>query len=269
MKKTFLLFTVALISLTSCSSDDDGQNDNGNNNSGIKLPKSEVTTSEPEGTISKLDYTYDGTKIKTTSGSNTTKSVYTYNESNVLSKIEFKENDITKSSTKYVFDNGDIKSTTTYSVSADNVETKTSYIEYTYDAAAKTQTAVTTTYPAGVPTVSNTKIVNTYDDNNLVKTVTTATIDDKNDTVTTTVYVYDDKSSSMKNVTGQPATIVKGQNNPKTINTTVIVRTDNTSGTPITTQSTYDYEYDESGFPILVTSYSAGSLISVKDIFYN
>ncbi|MBE0391713.1 hypothetical protein [Flavobacterium sp. PL002] len=266
MKKLVFLFAVTVASLASCSSDD---NDGGSSNGGgSKLAKSEVTTTEPDGTISLVNYTYDGTKIATTSSSNSNKSVYTYN-SNELSKIENKVNDITQSYTVYVFEKGDVKSTTTYSVSAAAVPTKTSSVLYTYDEAAKTQTTQTTSYPNGVPTVSNTTTVNTYDSNNLVKSVTTTVIDDKNDNVSTINYIYDTKTNYMVNVTGMPANIVKAKNNPVTLNTTVVVKTDNVIGTPVTTQSTFEYTYDDSSFPTEVKSYTGGKLTSSKVIFYN
>lgn len=267
MKKLIFLFAATIASLSSCSSDDD-KDENGNGGGGSKLPKSEITTQEPDGIIAKLDYTFDGTKIQTTSTSNKNKSVYSY-ASDVLTKIENKESDITKTYTEYVFDKGDIKSETKYSVSADKVVTKEFSTAYTYDEAAKTQTVVTTYYPNGVPTVSNFTTVNTYDDNNLIKRVTTDILDDKNDQIITTEFLYDSKPNYMINVTGRPAKIVKAKNNVVTENTKTVTRTNNVVGTPLTKQSTYSYEYDAAGFPTLVKSVNGGVLTSSKAIFYN
>lgn len=265
MKKLVFLFAAMVASLASCSSDD---NDGSSNGGGSKLAKSEVTTVEPSGNISVLNYTYDGNKILTTSTSNSNKTVYSYS-SDVLNRTEDKVNDITQSYTDYVFEKGDLKSTTSYSVSADKVATKTFSVLYTYDDTAKTQTIQTTNYPNGVPTVSTTTTVNTYDSNNLVKSVTTSVIDDKNDNVTTVDYIYDTKTNYMVNVTGRPATIVKTKNNPVTLNTTTVIRSNNIIGTPVTTQTTYSYTYDESGFPTQVKNYTGGQFSFSKDIFYN
>lgn len=267
MKKLIFLFATTIASLSSCSSDDD-KDENGNGGGGSKLPKSEVTTAEPSGSISKLDYTYDGTKIKTTSTSNSNKTVYSYN-GDVLAKTEIQVNDITKSYTEYTFDKGDVKTETNYSVGTDKVVTKISSTKYTYDEAAKTQTVEVTDYPGGVPTVSKSTTVNTFDGNNLVKSVTTNVVDDKNDTVTTVTYAYDSKTNYLTNVTGRPATIVKGKNNPVTVNTTVVVRNNNVSGTPTTTQSTYSYEYDAADFPTSAKYFNGGVFTSSKVIFYN
>lgn len=266
MKKLIFFFAATILSLTSCSKDDDNDN-GGSNGGGTKLPKSVVTTTEPGNSISITDYTYDGTKISTASTSNTSKAVYSYT-SDILSKIEYKTNEITTSYTDYTFENGDVKSTTNYSVNADKVATKTSSTAYTYDAASKTQTMIVTDYPNGVPRVSNETTVNTYDNNNLVKSVNTIIYDDKNDVVTTTEYTYDSKTNYFINVTGQPATIVKGKNNPTTVNTKVVYREDNVSSTPTTTQVTYEYTYDGS-FPTNIKNFAGGTLRNTIKVFYN
>ena len=127
---------------------------------------------------------------------------------------------------------------------------------------------IVTDYPGGTPKVSNTTTVNTYDDNNLVKTVFTTIYYDKNDIVTTTEYTYDSKTNYFINVTGYPATIVKGKNNPTTVNTKVVYREDNDSSTPTTTQVTYEYIYDGS-FPRNIKNYAGGTLTNTIKVFYN
>jgi hypothetical protein len=265
MKKLIFLFAASILSLTSCTKDDDKDSNNDSNSN--KLPKSEVTTVEPDGTVSIVNYTFDGTKISTTSTSNKNKRVYIYT-ADVLSKIEDKVNDITVSYTEYLYEKGDIKSTTTYTVAADKSVTKTSSTSYTYDEAKKTQTVQDTYYIKGAPTVSKTSTVNTYDDKNLSKSVTTTIVDDKNDTTTIIDYVYDTKSNYWANITGQPATIAKSTNNIVTINTKVVVRTDNVIGTPVTTQETFEYAYSGS-FPSDVKNYTGGKLSNTKNVYYN
>ena len=147
-------------------------------------------------------------------------------------------------------------------------ETKNFYLEYTYDAAAKTQTGVTTYYHGGVPTLSNVTNVNTYDDNNLIKSVSTMITDDYNSVVILNVYSYDSKPYFLKNVTGYTTTIVKEKNNLVKINTTSFVKNDNVDLPPSTSESTYEYEYDESGFPLLVTYSGDDILFSSKEISY-
>lgn len=270
MKKLVFLFAATVLSLTSCTKDDDNESTNvitDNDSNSTRLPKSEITREEPDDQLSLRTYTFDGTKISSISTSSKNKTVYSYT-SDILSKTEEKVNDITISYTDYVYEKGDIKSTTTYSIAADKSVTKESSTSYTYDEANKTQTVVITTYPQGVPKVSNTTTVNTYDDNNLIKSVATETIDNKNDIVTIIDYLYDAKSRWTKNITGQPATIAKTKNNVTTINTKVVVRTNNIIGTPEITQETFNYTYDES-FPTDIKNYKAGKLSTTKNVYYN
>ncbi len=273
MKKLIFLFAATVLSLTSCSKDDDN-NGNGNGTgtetgtppAGTKLTKSIVTTALPSGTISKVNYTFDGTKVATVSSSNTSKTVYTYKD-NVLSKTEAQENDATISYVVYTFDK-DIKNETSFKKVANKADEKTQSVDYTYDEAAKTQTATTTTYADGIATLSKTVIVNTYDGKNLVKTTTTNTVSDKTYTVTTILYKYDDKNNPMVNVTGRPASIVKGSNNYTVVDTTVVVTTEGVAATPEATQSTYSYDYDGAGFPTLVKFVTGGKLTTSAEYNY-
>lgn len=275
MKKLVLLFAVAIASLTSCNSDDDKNgngdaNGDGNGNgsgNGTKLTKSVVTSPQPSGNLSKINYTYDGTKIATSSSSSADKSVYSYT-SDALTKIETKYNDITQSYVLYTYDKGDVKSVTTYKVASGKSDEKTQVVDYTYNEADKTQTATTTDYSNGVGTLSKTVTVNTYDAAHLLKSVTTTTIDDKNYTVIAMVNKYDDKNNPMVNVTGSPANIVKGSNNITETATTTVVTADGKNGDAITTQQTFSYDYDASGFPTLRQYFNAGKLTSSNEYFY-
>lgn len=264
MKKLVLLFAATIVSLTSCSKDDNNNgNDNGNGNgngNGSKLPKSIITRSIPDNVISIVNYTYDGTKIATTSTGPNNEVVYSYKD-NVLSKTESKVNNVILSYQDYTFDK-DIKNITSYTL-FDNKLIKFLSQDYTY--AGNDQTITTKTYDTkGVETLSKEVTVNTFDDKNLVKSVITTTKDDKNNTVVTTLYQYDDKYLPTANVTGKPYSITKGTNNCTSMDQTTVETTEGVADKATTYQQTYKYSYDAAGFPTL-SKYTTGGKLSSQD----
>lgn len=272
MKKPFLLLAVGLVTaiFVSCSSDDVTNDDVSNDNpekESTKLPKSTVRTLVyPDGFVEKLDYIYDGTRIKSVASSPTSKKVYTYDAKNVLQKVETQENNVTVSYLEYVWDNGDVKSITEY-LGSENSMTKNYMIEYTYDAGAKTQTDKTTIYTDGKASISPVVNVLTYDGKNLVKTVTSMIIDNANSSLITQVFSYDSKPLYHKNITSYPQSIAKETNNVVKIVTTNVTKVDNEVNTG-TSEEIRKIDYDVSGYPTSITNYNGDILIGDIKITY-
>jgi hypothetical protein len=260
MKKIIFLFGVTYFIMISCSESDSKSTTN-------ILPKSVITTTEPGNQTTITNYSYSGTKYETVSTASNSKSVYIYN-GDILSRVEIKLNDLTTSYTDYVYENGDLKSKTLYNINASNIAIKSRLTQYTYTGndVLEEKTDYSST---GTPTINLTKTVSTYDDNNLIKNVTTTVFDNDNNTVVTEEYLYDTKPNYYINATGQPSRIIKSKNNVVIINSKRVIKTSGVFENPVTTQNTYQYTYNASGYVTEFKTFISGTLSLTTKIFYN
>ncbi|MDP5200909.1 hypothetical protein [Flavobacterium sp. DG2-3] len=189
MKKFLCLFSALTLSLTSCSSDDNGSEEG----SAALLPTKITETVVENGKSGTLDYTltYDGNKLKQISLSDASKSVYTYT-GDLITKVEY-------------FKSGVLQWTDVYAYEGTKLVSK-----ITTDAFNTTsQEKLTFVYNAnGTVNVNESEIINRqeikYDTTTLYtfangNIISTEFIDGVKEKITST---YDDKKSPFVNITG-------------------------------------------------------------------
>jgi len=204
MKKILPFFGALALVLTACSSDD-------SNDASASIKPSRITYLDGDSQTNYfVDYKYDGNKIlsETEDDGYTTK--YTYTGDLITKKEEFGADKQLAYTTEYTYTNGKVSSqtmknnvaTTKNSITPDYYDK----VKYTYN------TDSTVSYEgfyvnasAGTEEKNGSSGVLTFQDGNLIKSVTTVSYG-----TTTYSYEYDAKNSPFKNVTGGSLLIDKG-----------------------------------------------------------
>lgn len=262
MKKILCLFSALALVLTSCSSDEN-QEDN------VVLPKTIKYSSVefPEENSSYVS-TYDGNKIvsvKDEAG----RTDYTYEGFQIVKEINYDTEsgkDIISDIRIYKYTNGKLSESTYsegFSTEFPNGEYRNRYV-YTHNADGTVKKEYYQTNRAGVETKTSRVEVLTFANGNLVKSIET---DSESGNVFTAVYEYDNKNNPFKNILGFNLLIdhSEGEGSVSSVNNVVkYTATFENGGTP----NVYKREiiYNANDYPSKTTHYkNDGTTINVTN----